>query len=70
MADGCSPPEESLVDAFAEALCDTAVTFGKFRAALCAHEGLARVTAARLREHEARVRRASAAERAREYRDP
>ena len=37
---------------------------------MCAHEGLARVTAARLREHESRVRRASAAERAREYRDP
>ena len=72
--DGCSPPEDSLVDAFVDATAvnsggGRAVTFGRFRAALCAHEGLARATAARLREHEARVRRASAAERAREYRD-
>ena len=72
--DGCSPPEDSLVDAFVDATAVTsgggrAVTVGRFRAALCAHEGLARATAARLREHEARVRRASAAERAREYRD-
>ena len=72
LGDGCSPPEESLVDALDTAVRGGggAVTFGKFRAALCAHEGLARVTAARVREHEARVRRASAAERAREYRDP
>lgn len=72
LGDGCSPPEESLVDALDTAVRGGggAVTFGKFRAALCAHEGLARVTAARLREHESRVRRASAAERAREYRDP
>ena len=67
--DGSSPPEDSLVDAFVDGAAGGAVTFGRFRAALCAHEGLARVTAARLREHEARVRRASAAERAREYRD-
>ena len=72
--DGCSPPEDSLVDAFVDATAvnsggGRAVTFGRFRAALCAHEGLARATAARLREHEARVRRAIAAERAREYRD-
>ena len=68
-------PEDALVDAFVDSSYSVdgdgkrAITFRRFQAALCAHEGLARVTGAMVRDHAVRVKRASAAERAREYRD-
>ena len=68
-------PEDALVDAFVDSSYSgdgdgkRVITFRRFQAALCAHEGLARVTGEMVRDHEVRVKRASAAERAREYRD-
>jgi hypothetical protein len=68
-------PEDALVDAFVDSSYSVdgdgkrVITFRRFQAALCAHEGLARVTGAMVRDHAVRVKRASAAERAREYRD-